>query len=591
MHLLNIPEEILIMVFDLLDLKSKLNLYNTCKSLRKLVCVQSLSKSFSLSRSILATYKTLQLNYFKNVSYNIEELDLSCVIDLTKTTLTKCLVHMKNLKTLNVSYTNITITDLITIKPKYNLKNITINFSFYKYKSLKISQSTLHASQELFKDIENVHFVGSIYNLIYSQLPMYVLARATALNNVQFTAMQTFPTVNYEKVNCNTMFSFHQFSIHFPDYIDSRFDYNQMLSYNSIFDFLDVNRLEFVMIMKPDFEKSKVLTTPRVDYVFQHLKIDTKFIRTFSNLQFTRNSAFLFWNKETVQLDNKFQMKLISRIKNYFPNYIQGNAYLFKNVYSKWFHMTPKKILISKTEDNHNVAAKRRRIGPPPEVLTLDPIFKDIEDVHLKLYSERLSSITVTILPNIHYLRKITVLSLGGLYAFKADFFSIVFKYCNNLITLNVESSPIHSCSSSLSASIHYSESLKNIRLVDKTIDYKLLFESFAKCSTLENVHLLQTLKQDCNFNVDDCVSFIEKSKNMYYLFIQIFISPAMKSRLSTLINKMKQKHKRGYLNVEVYNVYTEIGHTQIQTNNMCDVGSSTYYPYISDFNLSTMLL
>lgn len=105
------PIEICVLIINYLDVTSKINLYNASKSLRKLFAPCHV-KRLVLSRSRMATAKTLGEEFCLSLGSYIQDLNLSGLQDLTVTTLKLSILKMHNLQTLDVTFTNIFLSGL-----------------------------------------------------------------------------------------------------------------------------------------------------------------------------------------------------------------------------------------------------------------------------------------------------------------------------------------------------------------------------------------------------------------------------------------------------------------------------------------------
>lgn len=577
MNILQLPEEILLIICKNLSVKDKLSIYNTCSLLRKVVVSRSINKCCELSLNTLATCRTLKFTFIKDTSLFIEELDMSGVYDLAKSNFLPCLNRMKNLKTLNIAYTNIIIPDLIDLK--LGIKSITINFSFSRNKSPKISQATLDSCQNYFKDFESVHFVGAVENLIHSRLPIYILSKTCDTISVKFTALNHFNGAIYENVECDDSFKFQFLSINFPHWRDNSIFYYDYLfpETNSNFHLLNMKNLKFIIILKSMEDKVFVSEGFR-DFFLHNFNVETESISELVHVKFRSNSLFYFWDKDHVKFDKGFFNKLKLKIKDFFPSCLRYDTEIvLKNEHTSWYFIKPSSKVSSVPKNNDGPPHfKKRRVAPGPLVLDYDHIFSKDETIQLKLnFDPNITLLRIfTLSPHSNYLQKISVLSIVGHYMLSRDFFQILFKYCANLVTLNIGYSPKCSCNLLISQSIYFSKTLKNFRLVENRIDFKSLLEALSRCPTLENIHIVELSSiNGCNIAEEDFGSLIAYCSNLYSIFIHAFISDNMRIKLMRSITKLKQRYGRNYLNAVI----------NINKNMTTD----SYNPYISVYPIS----
>ncbi|CAB3233060.1 unnamed protein product [Arctia plantaginis] len=189
MDFLNLPVEIGSKIVEYLDIKSKINVYNSCDELKDFFATWCNIKSVVLSRSTLATVKTLEEKLFSDLGQQIIELNLSGVPDLTAEKLKPYIPRFARLKCLDVTFTDIYLGDISEICPQ-NLKKIGINYfkCFNNYTYDKITEE----SKAVFKDrqIESVHFI--VMELSLSASPFKFLKDVNSIKDLKLTIADNY---------------------------------------------------------------------------------------------------------------------------------------------------------------------------------------------------------------------------------------------------------------------------------------------------------------------------------------------------------------------------------------------------------------
>ncbi|KAM3967691.1 uncharacterized protein ACR2FA_011245 [Aphomia sociella] len=568
MELTNLPEEILIILIKKLDTKSQYNLYNTCKYIRNIVCMHNVIKVCNLSLNTMATAETLKLNFFKNISSHLQELNMCGVPDICKSTLLPAMKKLKNLMTLDVSYTNITIIDFVEIlKSCPSIKNITINFVLSRT-DITIERKILLEVQNSFQRMENVHFIGAPYNLLYSKYSFFILDKAV-LNCLKYSVSQRDILTYHLDENhyWKPKIKFKHLSVYLLDW-----EKTYTLSNNiSIFTLLDFKRYEILII-------NANLNTP-----FMHTVFATPLLKQFisdnfvCNIEcFTKiinlygNAVIMLWEKESVLFDTQFYSDLMKQLQEYFVYQCDAHSPAPLPENCKWFYTRPAMPDNIPKDDIALVTFKRRRMAPQSYVLDYDKTFQHKLELQLNIDFVQLIKNSVTLSPNCNYLKKLTFLCLSGLTCFSVEFFNILFRCCDNLITLDAVIRSELLGGSPLSRSIALSKSLKNIRLVDRKFDFKTLFLYLSQCKTLENIHLQITSSVIPN-DLPDPSIIIKNCNNLYSLSIKMSTVDTCVVKKSIMYNKVKNQFGKHYLNIELYPDRFK---------------KFSYYPYIDVFNI-----
>ncbi|KAF9421525.1 hypothetical protein HW555_002458 [Spodoptera exigua] len=227
-HITDVPEEILFMIVKLLDLPDQQNLYNTSQYFRYLLSNCGISQ---------CTFKRL-----------------------------------KRLKTLDISYTNLNIPDLLEIvKVCPSLKDVTVNFVFGRSPIIRIDEKTLTEYQDLFSHFENVHFVGSLTNLLLSRTVAYMLEKAK-LDTIKLSAVE-FDHMNTSLVERFTPCvgpSFNHLALFLVDWRAKR-TYDFLRNF-PVIAALDLKDYEFFVISTVHIhdvsEPSQAICPPNYDWIF-----------------------------------------------------------------------------------------------------------------------------------------------------------------------------------------------------------------------------------------------------------------------------------------------------------------------------------
>ncbi|PZC79093.1 hypothetical protein B5X24_HaOG216782 [Helicoverpa armigera] len=125
----DLPEEILLIIVRRLDFWTLSQMYNTCKSFRNLLSLHGVIVECNMSKNLMATVNTLKLGLFKSIANHLLELNMQGVPDLTRSKVLPAFKKLKRLKILDISYTNLNISDLMAIHSVCpSLKDVTVNF-------------------------------------------------------------------------------------------------------------------------------------------------------------------------------------------------------------------------------------------------------------------------------------------------------------------------------------------------------------------------------------------------------------------------------------------------------------------------------
>ncbi|XP_045773265.1 uncharacterized protein LOC123872779 [Maniola jurtina] len=533
MNLMNLPDEILMIILSHLDTKSLYNLHTAFDRIRNIIRTYNIIKSCNLSLSVMAKARTLTSSFFLDISRNLKELNVCGIGDLNKTGLLRAAKKLQCLNTLDVTYTNITISDLIALyKVCPTITDISINFSFDT--KFDIVRNTLEATtypyQEMFKNFLNVHFVGNHGNMLFTQLPCVMLKKAK-LKKLQYTIIECLEV--YNSLPGRDILHFDNFTILFSHETCMP---NGSLKKLVPFDVLDFPSYETLILT---VEGKHCYATPIFEVFFSkycnshlHENIELHIMNSFE-VDMVDNACIMLWNKSATKFDDKFFSDLWCKLKPLFPCFFDPSSNT--PVASDYdFYITIPREIEQKTETR--VGFKRKRIAAPNCVLNYDSVFKEkSQNIQLALSFHGKIKSAVTLSPSCNYLKKLTYLSLRGQVRYSVDFFNVLFRCCNNLTTLLVKSNSFSSCSAAIARSLPLSQSLKNIHLIDKGIDFPTLYSSMSQCTTLENVHILDTTYST---NFTDASVLFEKCVNLYSFNLYVHSSLSAKRKFLQIFKK-----------------------------------------------------
>ncbi|XP_028156212.1 uncharacterized protein LOC114349839 [Ostrinia furnacalis] len=566
----DLPEEVILIILRQLDLISLIKLYDASDDiLRKVLTLPCAIKEWHMSLSCLATVQTFKCNLFKDAAHHLQVLNLCSVKDLRKTNIIPVLKRMKNLKSLDVSYTEIKFLDFFDMHDACpTINSLCINYSFEKGK-VTFSESQVLRGQDVFEKMENLHLIGNAVNLLYTNVPGYFLQKAN-LNTLKCTIINE-PT-GY--VECDGEFDgiikFKQFFVYFMNLELSYGPYYGM----SMFNMLIKEHYEFIiMYNRITLDDVIVYATPVFEEFFKEkFNIKIRGMPQYNN-QLTGNMAVLIFKKEDTCFNNTFFSNLFHRLKDCFPVYFEYGS---KNPVPdnfNWYYTTPTVPPIGDFIVEEPYEFKKKRIGIPNFILNLDEPLKSKNKVQLTV-SFLLNYVTpITLTPSCDFLSKLTFLSLAGTVRYSVEFFNVLFRCCANLETLDIVASSVSPCVSSISRSVPLSKTLKNLRLTDRRFDYNTFFQSLSQCKTLENIHVLDRSSETTN--LADPSTLIRNCKNLYSICLQACMSTATKKRMISVFNNAKSSMNMHHLDIKLCQIF--LSH---------DVEGFEYEPFIHVFNV-----
>lgn len=572
MSLETLPDEILIIIFKQLDLRSLQSVYLSCARFRSLTSKYGYVKSCDLTLSVMAKAEKLKSPFFRDISKNIQQLNLSGLRNLNKTALLPAIKKLEVLNELDVTYTNITLTNFIDIfKACPSIKDISINFHFGKQEQLT-EESSFHPYQEVFENMLNVHFVCNVDILMCSPLPGLVLQKAK-LKKLQYTVIDCdddeFHSFNNLVADDGVPINFDQFvskmsctkfqltatrmSHPFPLQYGSYKIYKYMTQMHP-FGSIDFDKYEVLVLTTKHSSKSPncCYATSTFESFLKNCsllhpttKINFKLIvdkSYYNHIQLFGNVCVMLWNKSNTNFDDKFFSDLWCSLKPFFPCYFDSKSNTPIAYNYDLFVTLPYDTDEEKEQDLKDMEdSKRKRIAMPCSILNFDNVFKEQKTVKLSILFEISIIKAVSLSASSDYLKKLTFLSLSGQVRYGANFYDILFRCCDNLTTLSVKANSLWPCSSAIARALPSSQSLKNILVIDRDIRFSLMFSSMSKCKTLENVHIFDT-SEAVTFSNPSIV--LENCLNMYCMCLNICSSLSAKKKYMDLLKSIPNEKK-----------------------------------------------
>lgn len=542
MNLLDLPLEVGVLIFSYLDTRSKITIYNCNSGLRKFFAPCHM-KRVTLSRNVIGKVKTLKENIFVDLGKYVQELNLSCVPNLTAKELKDHISLMSNLKHLDITFTDIYLSDFVPICPE-KLKKLSANF--FKNPRTSRFSDTWEASKELFKERQftKVHLI--VFDLIDSEIPLTFLKEVPIIEDLKITVADNYkdfweldeedsPFTRDDDVEIN----FSKLNYVFRD---CRVTHKTSKFLRGVAN-LDYSRLEYIFIMY--LEKIVIYVSPIFRSTFMvhcsDLQVEVSYFLP-QNFMLDGNIVFKAWNKETTIFDDNFFNNVSQELIDYFPTYVCMHKFLRMKVTpspSQWFCIDDCdgfEYLITDLPEKVTLTNFCRSEGT---VIRNTPI-------SLRLEAQSLRSLTFLRLSNIRL---------------KEDFFAVLFASAKRLNTLDLyveKRGRLGRFGGLLSKSIHLTRSLKNLKLTSENVYYESLFKTLSKCPSLENVHICEYERASGNseISVFDIRLMIEKCVNLYSLFIEADMSPESLTLLMSPLRDAAQRNNRDHLTIEVCDCY-----------------------------------
>ncbi|XP_014358903.2 uncharacterized protein LOC106711174 [Papilio machaon] len=561
MRITDLPVEIVVIIIKKLDIKSVHNLYESCSHFKNLICMYNVVKTANLALSTTATVHFLKETFMKDISPHLQTLDLRGVGDLSRTALQTAVRGMKCLNTIDVSYTNINLFDIYEVhKLCPTIKNVACNFVFGTKKDIKAKNIQW---QDLFQNFDKVHFVGNAANLLFSSLVAWMLHKA-CLSKLQLTIVENCgivydPVEEANETNVKIHSKFISICIlnvwKIPIFSGTTLTLPSLQHLEEIY--------ECVVVITEDLNQNQVYVSPMFMKVFK--SYNAKCIKVLDVCKHVTNAVIMLWDKSKTVFDDMFFKVLKSKMINLLPHHIADNITVVPPEYDNCFLSVP--LCDMRASSKNTVTFKKQRLAPQCPILNYDTVFQQHKTIHLTMFFPSNTNIPVTLSPSSQYLRKLRSLYLTGSVLYSKSFFYVLFSCCQQLETLNVEDSPW--CPNQLG---HIALSrLKNLRLVNRQSNFKAMFSSLSECSTLENIHILDSHMQECN-NLADPSALFEKCHNLYCISICVNISDSAIARANQLYKKLKAKYGKWHMHIALSSNFSQVNHN--------------YDPYCHVFNL-----
>ncbi|XP_063619867.1 uncharacterized protein LOC134792530 [Cydia splendana] len=545
MSLLDLPTEIGTLIFTYLDIKSKINVYSVNEL--KEFFAPCLMRKVNISRSTVASVNTLSSSVLQDFAVNIQDLNLSGIQDLTADKLTPYLQRCTNLKTLDVTFTRIFLSDVEHICCN-SLKNISINYFKWPRKHANNDEVWKKVS-DIFKrqKFEYVHFV--VLEFYDSESPLKFMEDIPMTKYFKITLADNYRDYSetdeyYESVNVEESIdiNFERLCYIFRD---CRVSHKTSRSLKGVSN-LDYKKIEYIFIMY--LETIYIYVSPIFSGMFSLCCSDLT-INIYSHLPLDfildGNIIFKAWNKAVTVFNEDFFKNVLNELTDYFPTYFCMHTKLPMNITaapSHWY-------CIDSCDTFNEI------LDDLPENVTLTDFCRKGSVVRWN----RL----VTLKSELKSLKNITFLSLSNICA-KGDFFAHIFSQCKRLYTIDVyienrgRPSSYSSCTLSLFNSMHLTKCLKNLKLTLEDIEYGMVFDSISQCPSLENVHICeyQRVLADYEADEDNVSLLIEKCCNLYSLFIEADMDPEALTMLMGALRNAAQNLEKDHLCVEVCDCY-----------------------------------
>ncbi|XP_063617187.1 uncharacterized protein LOC134790349 [Cydia splendana] len=514
-----------------------------------------------LSRSTLATAKTLGLEVFQNWSANIVELNLSGIKDLTADQLRPYKESFTSLKTLDITFTKIFLCDLDKICCE-SIKNIGINFfkpHFFK-PSLNVDilrRLGPHKDKdwtnisELFKKqkFEKVHFILLRFHRL--EFPIKFMEDISLTKDLKITLAdwcghcRGMSCEEYEPFTDfagSSYINFEKLSYIFRYCHETSQRNHQSPEWLGGISNLNYTQIEYIFIMHYN-GIIRICVSPKMSEIFMpnhHSNIAVRVQSPLSvNFKVRGNIVLKAWNANLTVFDDDFFEALLLELTDYFPTYVCMRRKTKMNATqapSNWYCIDS-----CDTYDGF--------VDNIPENVTLT-------DVCRKGYLPEWNQ-PITLKIELGFFKNITFLSVRDVFL-KDDFFGHIFLQCKKLHTLDVFIQKRDTlclgkdCTLSLFTNLHETR-LKNLRLHLRDIDYSNIFNSFSKCSSLENIHICdqrdEVVDEASNKSI---LLFMEKCSNLYNLFIEAEMETDDFEVLEYRLNFAAKKLAKDHLSIQV---------------------------------------
>lgn len=544
MNFIELPIEVGILILNYLDTKSKINVYNSSLGLRRFFAPCHFKKII-LSRSTVARAKTLEQNFFVDFGPHIQEINFSGIADLSADKLQVHIHQFLNLRSLDLTFTNIYLSDLPEICP-HNLKNLSINF--FKCPRRCVRYEIWEKCRSVFKEklFHSVHLI--IFELLDSDTPLLFLKGLPSTRDLKITVADNYK--DFWELEDEPLSLEDDMAVNFSKlsylFRDCRVTHKTSKCLKGVAN-LGFEKLEYIFIMHS--EDTTIFISPIFRSTFfvncNDLRLEISPYLP-SDFMLDGNIIFKAWNKAVTIFDEQFFRNLCDEFKDYFPSYICMHSKIkmaITNSPSDWY-------CIDSCEGFENSLEYL-----PNKVTLTDFCRRDGSVIRCNR--------PITLSPDSKTLKNLTFLRLSNI-CIKDDFFTILFFQCHKLTTLDIHVEKrgrlgmFRGYTLSLSKSIHLAKSLKNIKLTSEDIEYEILFDTLSRCPTLENIHICEYERAlgDGDVDVSNILLLIERCECLYSLFIEADMSPEALTMLMCPLREAAQRLEREHLCIEVCDVY-----------------------------------
>ncbi|XP_022834834.1 uncharacterized protein LOC111362391 [Spodoptera litura] len=548
MNFLDFPVEVGVTIFNYLDTKTKINVYNCSDQIKEYFALGCcFLTNIVLSRSTLATIKTLNEKLFLDLAEYMRNLNLSGVQDLTVQNLKPHIHRFVNLRSLDITFTNIYLSDIDEVCPT-KVKNIGINF--FRCPSSYMNDSISIKCRNTFKErqFEAVHLV--VFEYIVTACPLLFLKGLPMVKKLKVTISGSGNLSEFYVDEGYLLSSINDPSYKIePNFNQLTYQLNVLASPHKLSKQLEgvsrliFSHLEYICIrhlMKIDIYVSPVLANLfTICCTGIELTVSPDLP---ANFMMSGYMVFKAWNKATTTFDGKFFDDVLLELKDYFPTYVcmhDQTRMQITNAPSAWFCI------------DYCVNFEKKIRDLPEKVTLTDFCRRDGETVRCRL--------PISLSWKSETTQHLTFLSINNILL-RRDFFVNLFTACPKLVTLDVyiENEMIREYTKFLSRGIHLAK-LKNFMLISDDIEYNKVFEILCNCTSLENVHIRERERVADNEDVvtDNIVVFIQRCVNLYSLFIEAEMTGEGLTMLMAPLRVEAQTLGRDYLCIEVCESYS----------------------------------
>lgn len=517
MHLLDLPPELIILIIKRLDIESQIRIFETFTPLQ---CLIPTLRKLTISRREIRSTAIFQRHGFNLVANNIQEMDLTGVTNISGGDFVT-IENMKNLRKLDVSFTNLLLKDIIRICPK-SVNHITLTLSAEDNILLRNSNDKANA-KKFFQKFHYIHFKqkpdffdtsDTFYCYVLKDSPEIKEIKVSYLSKTAMAVVNP----NVELGAARPMFKKIEFNFNFLLPILAapaihEFD-NKPLEY-FIYNFDQKNSSVNVIVspmIKDIVDKFRDKLKIKVD-IMTVLKI-----RSLLDFPFYGQITFVIFNKNMIN-HNEISDVIINDIVQLLPNHIC----LHENTLSKIIinDLNPTYIIhdcrnevegdfiVNGIFSNRNSVNPRSKVTIVHECICGRTEFSEDDDIlpfnQSKLQKNYICAVST--------MNNITFLTLHNVN-FVPELWMRLFSNCKSLETLNIiiigsKLQTTHNYEA-ISEYLFLSKNLRNFRLSEKRFNHEVLFKGISKCKKLEIVEI------DCVYPVRE-IEYVDGTTEIPY--------------------------------------------------------------------------